>query len=67
MSLVELGRYPIPIEGEIARTFLESHGFHVVLFDATSYGCADGFPLEVRLMVLEEDLDDARELLAANP
>jgi hypothetical protein len=66
VSLVELRRYSIPIEGQIARTFLESHGFHVVLFDATSYGYADGFPLEVRLMVLEEEFDDASAILKAD-
>ena len=66
MSLVELRRYSIPIEGQIARTFLESHGFHVMLFDATSYGYADGFPFEVRLMVLDEEFEDASAILDAD-
>ena len=66
MSLVELRRYSIPIEGQIARTFLESHGFHVMLFDATSYGYADGFPLEVRLMVLEDEFEEASAILNAD-
>jgi hypothetical protein len=34
------------------------------LFDAISLGYADGFPLEVRLMVLDEDFDEAATLLA---
>jgi len=66
VSLVELRRYSIPIEGQIARTFLESHGFHVMLFDATSYGYADGFPLEVRLMVLEDEFEEASAILNAD-
>ena len=66
MSLVELRRYSSPIEGQSARTFLASHGFHVMLFDATSYGYADGFPLEVRLMVLDEEFEDASAILDAD-
>ena len=66
MSLVELRRFRTRIDGEIARTFLESSGLHVVLFDAESLGYADGFPVEVRLMVLDEEFDEATALLAAD-
>ncbi|WP_294123055.1 DUF2007 domain-containing protein [Sphingomonas sp.] len=65
MSLVELRRFSSPVEGQIARTFLESHGFHVALFDAVSYGYADGLPLQVRLMVLDEELEEAAAALKA--
>jgi hypothetical protein len=63
MSLVELKRFSNPVEGQVARSFLESHGFHVALFDAASYGYADGFPMEVRLMVLDEEYDEAAATL----
>jgi hypothetical protein len=63
LSLVELKRFSSPVEGQLARTFLESHGFHVVLFDAISYGYADGLPLQVRLMVLDEEYDEAAAIL----
>jgi putative signal transducing protein len=66
MSLVELRRYRTRIDGEIARTFLESNGIHAVLFDAESLGYADGFPVEVRLMVLDEEQEDAAAILTAD-
>jgi len=47
------------MDGEIARTFLESHGLHSVLFDADSQGYIDGLSADVRLMVLDEDRDEA--------
>ena len=59
MSLVELRRYRSRMDGEIARTFLESHGLHSVLFDAETQGYIDGLSADVRLMVLDEDQEDA--------
>ena len=50
------------MDGEIARTFLESHGLHAVVFDTASQGYLEGMSLDVRLMVLRED---AVEALAA--
>jgi hypothetical protein len=49
---------------EIARTFLESHGLGAVTFDG-GMNIADSaaFAIPVRLMVLEEDYDEAAELL----
>ena len=52
------------MDGEIARTFLESHGLQVVLFDADSQGYADGLAADVRLMVLDEDFADAQAAFA---
>ncbi len=49
--------------GEIARTFLESCGLHTVLFDADTQGYLDGLSMDVRLMGLDEDWDDARVAL----
>jgi hypothetical protein len=65
LSLVELRRFSSPVEGQVALGFLKSHGFHVALFDAVSFGYADGFPLEVRLMVLDEELEEVAAVLKA--
>jgi Putative prokaryotic signal transducing protein len=49
---------------EIARTFLESHGLGAVTFDG-GMNIADSaaFAIPVRLMVLDEDYDEAAKLL----
>ncbi len=49
---------------EIARSFLESHGIGAVTFDG-GMNIADSaaFAIPVRLMVLDEDHEEARELL----
>lgn len=64
MALVELARYPSFIAAEIARTFLESHGIGAVTFDG-GMNIADSaaFAIPVRLMVLDEDHDEANALL----
>ena len=59
MSLVELRRFRSRMDGEIARTFLESHGLHAVVFDTASQGYLEGMSLDVRLMVLREDAVEA--------
>jgi hypothetical protein len=63
-DLVEAARYTTRVEADIARLYLESEGVEAVLFDTEvnySYG---GLFLPVRLMVLDEDVDQARRLLA---
>jgi Putative prokaryotic signal transducing protein len=68
MSLVELGRYPTRVDAELARLALGAGGIEAVILDAEANNFFGGGGLIwVRLMVLDEDLDDARELLAANP
>lgn len=64
MALVELARYPSGIAAEIARSFLESHGLGAVTFDG-GMNIADSaaFAIPVRLMVLDEDYDEAAKLL----
>ncbi len=64
MALVELARYPNSMAAEIARTLLESHGIGAVTFDG-GMNIADSaaFAIPVRLMVLDEDYDEARILL----
>ena len=61
MSLVELGRFPTPVEADLARLRLEAEGIIAILFDATSFYSilASG----VRLMVDEEDLAEALKIL----
>ena len=63
MSLVELARFDNRIEAELARRNLEADGIDAVLFDAemNSYGWGPMMP--IRLMVIEEDLAEARRLL----
>jgi hypothetical protein len=68
VSLVELGRYPTRVDAELARLALGAEGIDAVILDAEANSFFGGGGLIwVRLMVLDEDLDDARELLAANP
>ena len=68
MSLVELRRYRSRMDGEIARTFLESYGLQAVLFDADTQGYIDGLSADVRLMVLDEDREEALAVLdSVNP
>jgi Putative prokaryotic signal transducing protein len=65
VALVELARYPSSIAAEIARTFLESHGVGAVTFDG-GMNIADSaaFAIPVRLMVLDDDYDEAAKLLS---
>jgi hypothetical protein len=65
MALVELCRFSKLIEGEIARTFLESHGIGAVIFDSgLNIAEGGGLASAVRLMVLDEDVEEAEALLA---
>ncbi|BAK68521.1 hypothetical protein SLG_38460 [Sphingobium sp. SYK-6] len=65
MSLVELQRYADPMLAQIVRGRLEAAGIPAFCFD-TGMNIAEDAPLAVqaRLMVLAEDLEDARALLA---
>ena len=63
-GLVEAGRFNWAYQAELARAFLESHGLGAIVFDSQSSAYSDGALVGVRLMVLDEDLDQARSLLA---
>ena len=63
MSLVELARFENRIEAELARLALEAEGIDAVLFDADMHSFGWGPMIPVRLMVLDDDLSDAREVL----
>jgi hypothetical protein len=61
--LVEVARFNWAYQADVARTFLESHGLHAVVFDAQSNLYSDGAMVGVRLMVLDDDLELAKRLL----
>ncbi|WP_426692981.1 DUF2007 domain-containing protein [Sphingomonas sediminicola] len=63
MSLVELARFDNRVEADLARLNLEAEGIDAVLFDTDMHGFGWGPIMPIRLMVLEEDLADARRLL----
>lgn len=62
-DLVEAARYNSRIEADLARLFLESEGVEAVLFDTEINYFYGGLFMPVRLMVLDEDLDRAKQLL----
>ena len=64
MSLVELARFDNRIEAEVAKLNLEAEGIDAVLFDAEISHFYGGWFLPIRLMVLDEQLGDARAVLA---
>ena len=65
MALVELARFDNRIEAELARLHLGSEGIESVLFDAEMSSFGFGPMMPVRLMVIDEELEDARRVLAS--
>jgi len=66
-GLVEAATFTTRVEADLARLYLESEGVGAVLFDTETsnfYGFFGALFMPVRLMVLDEDLDLARTLLA---
>ncbi len=65
MSLVELSRHMHGIEAEIIRGRLEAAGIGAVCFDSgVNIVEGAGIALPARVMVLAEDLDEAKAILA---
>ena len=65
MSLVELSRHLHGYEAEIIRGRLEAAGIGAVCFDSgVNIVEGAGIALPARVMVLAEDLDQARAILA---
>lgn len=62
-GLVELARFERPYQADLARLFIESYGLTAVVFDTENQGYSDGAIVGVRLMVLEEELEEARTAL----
>ena len=66
-DLVAAGSFANRIEADLARLYLESEGIEAVLFDTEINYFYGGLFMPVRVMVLDEDLDRATELLASAP
>ena len=67
MSLVELASYGTRVEADLARLALDAEGIEAVIFDAETNSIFGGGGLiSVRLMVIEEDLREAAEILKAD-
>ncbi|HVJ70786.1 MAG TPA: DUF2007 domain-containing protein [Sphingomicrobium sp.] len=67
MSLVELASYGTRVEADLALLALDAEGIDAVVFDAeaNSYFGGGGL-ISVRLMVLEEDFDEAAQIVEAD-
>jgi len=66
-ALVELARFSNSLDAGVARSRLEADGLHCVLFDSGFSSVeAVGLLIPVRLMVLDEDLEEARQILAGD-
>ena len=63
-GLAEAARFNSRIDADLARLYLLSEGVDALLFDAEINSFYGGLVIPVRLMVGEEDLDAAIELLA---
>ena len=61
---IEIARFERPYQADLARLFIESCGLTAVVFDTENQGYSDGAFVGVRLMVLEEELEEARAALA---
>ncbi len=64
-GLVEAARFGNSLDAGVALSRLEAEGLHCVLFDSGFSGVeAVGIFIPVRLMVLDEDLEEAQAILA---
>ena len=66
-DLVEAARFDTRVEADLARLYLESEGIEAVLFDTEINYFSGGLFMPVRLMVLDEDLEQAKRLLSEQP
>lgn len=67
MSLVQLASYGTRVEAELARLALGANGIDAVILDAEANSFFGGGGLiDVRLMVLDSDYDEAVAVLAAD-
>jgi len=64
MALVELGSFTNAMEAAMVKGLLEAEGIEAVLFDhGMNIADSSGWLVPVRVMVLDDDLNDARALL----
>ena len=61
-GLVEAARFNWVYQAELFRIFLEQHDVDAIVFDTQSAGYSDGAIIGVRVMVLDEDFENARRL-----
>jgi hypothetical protein len=61
-GLVEAARFDKPYQADLFRIFLESHGVDALVFDTASYGYSEGAMVGIRVMVLDDDLEEAQRL-----
>ena len=66
-GLVEAAQFNSRVEADLARLLLESEGIEAVLFDTEINYFYGGWFMPVRLMVIEDDLETARDLLERAP
>ncbi len=67
MSLVELAQFATRVEADLARLALGADGIDSVILDAEANSFFGGGGLIwVRLMVLDEDFEEARAILKAD-
>ena len=62
-ELVEAARFNRSYQADLCRMFLESYGLSAIVFDAQSFTYSEGAITGVRVMVLSEDLEEARRVL----
>ena len=62
--LVEVARFTTRVEADLARLLLGDHYIEAVLFDAEMHSFLGvGALLPVRLMALDDDVENARQIL----
>ena len=62
--MIEVARYYSTVEADLARLLLDSHGIDSFLLDTQMNNFFGGAMAPVRLLVIEEDLSEARAVLA---
>ena len=62
-NLIEAARFNRSYQADLCRMFLESYGVAAIVFDTQSFAYSEGAITGVRVMVLGEDLEEARRVL----
>lgn len=62
--MIEVARFFTPVEADLARLLLDSHGIDSFLLDTQMSNFFGGVMTPVRLLVLEEDAREAAAILA---
>ena len=62
--MIEVARFFTPVEADLARLLLESHGIDSFLLDTQMSNFFGGVMTPVRLLVIDEDAREAGAILA---